>query len=733
MILVSVIFLSLVSFLPGFEKEVYAVESSFEKNDAVIISNESLDYSKQESSGTFSIGQVNSTTSNDIKFLKGAYKLDKVLEFSPEKYKASLINGNAKDQKQLNKVGSLKGFWVVNMETNKDYLIQAKLKYSSAHAEIWVHNDEITPTQAKRMGDEFDQTIYPLITENFSSSSDVDGNDKVAILIYDIKDGFSGAGGYFAGYFYSRDLYNTSYSNLGEVFYIDTYPAMGMSRSTYDVSKAFGTIAHEFQHMVNYNQNVLVEGGDYMDTWLDEALSMAAEQMYEGFPLIDRIGYYEQSASIANGHSLLYWDDYGDVYSNYSLSYLFGQYLRIQADQGEKIFKEILQDPSNIETSLQNIIHRYIDPTKSLGEFITDFRHALYVNDPTGLYGFESEAIFSEIESPLFTGGLPRTLRGGGGFNLSIKDAKIFVAPKDKGSNITYRLIDVTQKTNRINGKDRYETAVSISQNGWDTSKTVILASGLDFPDALVGGPLAYKENAPILLTGPKTLHTVTKAEISRLQAKNIIILGGTGVVSSAVEKELRGLNIQVERIGGENRFHTAALIAKRLPSEKAVVAYGYDFPDVLSVSPYVAKNGIPILLSQINTMPAETLNALSGKKQTIVVGSTGVISDSVKNKLPGAVRYGGKTRYDTAKEINLKLPMGTQKAFVTTGKNFPDALAGSVLAAKNDAPILLVTDTLIPAPTMDLISKYESISILGSVGAVGESVQQELENILSK
>ena len=154
---------------------------------------------------------------------------------------------------------------------------------------------------------------------------------------------------------------------------------------------------------------------------------------------------------------------------------------------------------------------------------------------------------------------------------------------------------------------------------------------------------------------------------------------------------------------------------------------------DVLSVSPYVAKNGIPILLSQINTIPAETLNALSGKKQTIVVGSTGVISDSVKNKLPGAVRYGGKTRYDTAKEINLKLPMGTQKAFVATGKNFPDALAGSVLAAKNDAPILLVTDTLIPAPTRDLISKYESISILGSVGAVGESVQQELENILSK
>ena len=85
MILVSVTFLSLVSFLPGFEKKYMQWRVLLKKIDAVIISNESLDYSKQESSGTFSIGQVNSTTSNDMKFLKGAYKLDKVLQFSPGK------------------------------------------------------------------------------------------------------------------------------------------------------------------------------------------------------------------------------------------------------------------------------------------------------------------------------------------------------------------------------------------------------------------------------------------------------------------------------------------------------------------------------------------------------------------------------------------------------------------------------------------------------------------------
>ncbi|MCQ6278654.1 cell wall-binding repeat-containing protein [Bacillus sp. EB600] len=78
----------------------------------------------------------------------------------------------------------------------------------------------------------------------------------------------------------------------------------------------------------------------------------------------------------------------------------------------------------------------------------------------------------------------------------------------------------------RIAGQDRYSTAVAISQKGWQTSQTVILARGNDFPDALAGTPLAYKENAPILLTHSKLLTAVTKNEIVRLQAQRVIILG---------------------------------------------------------------------------------------------------------------------------------------------------------------------------------------------------------------
>ena len=63
--------------------------------------------------------------------------------------------------------------------------------------------------------------------------------------------------------------------------------------------------------------------------------------------------------------------------------------------------------------------------------------------------------------------------------------------------------IDATASTSevRIGGKDRYETAIQISKAGWvDKSKSVVLATGQDYPDALCASPLAKKLGAPILL-----------------------------------------------------------------------------------------------------------------------------------------------------------------------------------------------------------------------------------------
>ena len=115
---------------------------------------------------------------------------------------------------------------------------------------------------------------------------------------------------------------------------------------------------------------------------------------------------------------------------------------------------------------------------------------------------------------------------------------------------------------NRLEGADRYETAVQISKQGWKTADTVIIVRGDDFADALAAAPLAYKYDAPILLTRTNDLHASTIKEIKRLGATHAIIVGGTSAVSKTVYKSLSSSKLWVKRIDGANRFETAAAVA---------------------------------------------------------------------------------------------------------------------------------------------------------------------------
>ncbi|WP_059351872.1 cell wall-binding repeat-containing protein [Bacillus coahuilensis] len=280
----------------------------------------------------------------------------------------------------------------------------------------------------------------------------------------------------------------------------------------------------------------------------------------------------------------------------------------------------------------------------------------------------------------------------------------------------------------RIQGNDRYETAVKISQQAFNTTETAVIARGDDFPDALSGAPLAYSLNAPILLTGKDTLNTKTKAELLRLQVKEVVLLGSEGAISKHVQASIQQLGIKVSRIGGKDRFETSARIAEEIHSVKAFVANGHNFPDALAVAAYAAKEGVPILLTNRDVLPSYTKSALSGK-QTYIIGGEGVVSGSIEKLLPNASRYGGSNRYETARVVTERFPLGKDHAYVATGENFADALTGSVLAAKENSPILLVSKSSIPTSTNKIASQYTRFSILGGTASVSNSVENALPN----
>jgi putative cell wall-binding protein len=288
----------------------------------------------------------------------------------------------------------------------------------------------------------------------------------------------------------------------------------------------------------------------------------------------------------------------------------------------------------------------------------------------------------------------------------------------------------------RIAGSDRYETAVNIAyEHLGENSEDIVLATGGDFPDALAAGPLAFDLGAPILLTRKNQLPDSVRTFILDVGVKRVTIIGGTSVISQQVEDYLKNtLGLTVTRIAGKDRFETAANIAKAIPGgvTDAVIVNGRNYPDALSIAPYAALGGIPILLTDTNTLPPATAQILRGKLHTMVIGGTNVISDSIFKKLPGARRIAGTDRYETS--LLVSQLMAKDYVFIASGTNFPDALAGSVLAGAYGKPILLTRPTVLSDELIGLLIDQEvlTISILGGPGAVSEQVEQDLLDIIS-
>jgi M6 family metalloprotease-like protein len=281
----------------------------------------------------------------------------------------------------------------------------------------------------------------------------------------------------------------------------------------------------------------------------------------------------------------------------------------------------------------------------------------------------------------------------------------------------------------RIEGLNRFETAANVSDRTYNEAETVVIARGLDFPDALSGAPLAYQLKAPILLAKTNELPTETKKEIARLKAKKAIILGGENAISPTTEMAIKALGLEVERISGENRYETSVKIAKRMGGDpkKAIIAYGLNFPDALAIAPYAAQQGYPILLVNKDSIPAETKNALKNIEETIVIGGESVITQKVYSNLSSPNRIAGDNRFETAAKVKTTFYPDAKTAYLATGFGFADALAGSVLAAKEGAPLLLVKSGELPPETVEAIKNVTDFNLLGGPSAINEKVEQRL------
>ena len=206
------------------------------------------------------------------------------------------------------------------------------------------------------------------------------------------------------------------------------------------------------------------------------------------------------------------------------------------------------------------------------------------------------------------------------------------------------------------------------------------------------------------------------------------------------------GITTNVGRIAGADRYATAAAVSAASYSPGVPVAYvatGGNFPDALAAGAAAVRNGGPVLLVTASNIPPATAAELDrlNPAQIRVVGGPSIVADSVLSSLGryatgGRVtRLAGANRYATAAAISRDaFSPGVPVAYIATGTNFPDALAGVAAAGSRGGPVLLTKPNELPAETAAELDRLDParIVVLGGTSVISDTVAWSLRGLTS-
>jgi putative cell wall-binding protein len=196
---------------------------------------------------------------------------------------------------------------------------------------------------------------------------------------------------------------------------------------------------------------------------------------------------------------------------------------------------------------------------------------------------------------------------------LGVQTISIIGGPAAVSANVQSALEAAGYRVRRLAGADRFATAATVAEAFSSATvgslgsggSTAIVASGVNFADALAGSPLSFAGAFPTLLTDPASLSSATASALSTLGIKQVLLLGGTSAVSGAVASSISGMGIAVTRVGGADRTQTASMIADLELTQlgwsgaHANLARGDGFADALGGGPHAGVEKEPILVTE--------------------------------------------------------------------------------------------------------------------------------------
>ncbi|EGW37952.1 cell wall-binding repeat-containing protein [Desulfosporosinus sp. OT] len=298
----------------------------------------------------------------------------------------------------------------------------------------------------------------------------------------------------------------------------------------------------------------------------------------------------------------------------------------------------------------------------------------------------------------------------------------------------------------RLAGLTSLDTAIAIAKEQFRNMQpdAVVIATANNFPDALSGSGLAYKYNAPLLLVRDSVhdSQSVLDYITSNLsKSKTIYVLGGQQAVKAEITDYLQLQGYKITRLYGKDCYDTNQQIVNQMnvaQGTPVVIATGAVFADALSISSIAAIKGYPLLLSEKDNLSANVNNYLAKiqPKTVYIIGGTGVLSANIEAQIKGIVgnaeviRLGGIDRFETSMMILDYFKLTTEMVTLATGLNFPDALSGSVLAARENCGVLLIDNKDVTKQKEFLINhNLKHYIIFGGETVISEQTATSLLN----
>ena len=264
----------------------------------------------------------------------------------------------------------------------------------------------------------------------------------------------------------------------------------------------------------------------------------------------------------------------------------------------------------------------------------------------------------------------------------------------------------VESDVTRVFGDGRWQTALKVADEmkanlGVEKFNAIIVASGMNFADALSGSYLATVKHAPILLSwgGGGSYAYLDTDNIHYIKANlapggTVYILGGEKAVPASYETALAGY--QVKRLGGSDRFETNLLILKEAgvaQGDEILVCTSTNFADSLSAS----ATGKPILLvwsesGKLRDAQAAYLKTLKSNSFCIIGGESAVgkALETAISAYGATDRLAGANRFETSVMIAKTYFQKPETVVLAYAWNYPDGLCGGALAYSMNAPLIL-------------------------------------------